>query len=219
MVEKLKEAIMATDASYVVLDIDGTIKDLVKEHQTALRVVVNGFNRGKKLRRKFVFFLDRIAMWFVKSGILSTNRDRQEFLLGLYAIILGKSISEFRELYDSFYNDKSITFKGVREFVEEVGKTKKVCFVTINSQNYNIIEKLGIKKEDIYCVKSKKKIYAYKTVMMMNDLDPEEMLVIGDNIFDDIRPAKKLGCSYLLVDNYKSKFKRFLAKLFKVGIV
>ena len=87
-------------------------------------------------------------MWFVKSGILSTNRDRQEFLLGLYAIILGKSISEFRELYDSFYNDKSITFKGVREFIEEVGKTKKVCFVTINSQNYNIIEKLGIKKED-----------------------------------------------------------------------
>ena len=218
MIEKLKEAIMATDAEVILLDIDGTIKDLVKEHQTALRITVNGFNRGKNLRRKFVFFLDKIAMSFVKAGILSTNRDRQEFLLGLYAIILGKSISEFRTLYDTFYNDKVITFKGVKELIEEVGNKKKLCFVTVNGQNLNI-EKLGVKKEDIYCVKSKKKIYAYQTVMMMNDLDPEEILVVGDNIFDDIRPAKKLRCKCLLIDNYKSKFKRFLAKLFKVGIV
>ena len=71
MIEKLKEAIMATDAEVILLDIDGTIKDLVKEHQTALRITVNGFNRGKNLRRKFVFFLDKIAMSFVKAGILS----------------------------------------------------------------------------------------------------------------------------------------------------
>ena len=219
MLEKLKEAILSREVSYVVLDIDGTVKDLVKEHQTALRITVNGFNRGKNLRRKFVFFLDGIAMWFVKSGILSTNRDRQEFLLGMYAIILGKSISEFRELYDTFYNDKVIVFNGVKELIEELTKTKSVCLVTCNDQNYNIIEKLGINREDIYCVKTKKKVYAYKTVVMMNDLDPEDMLVIGDNIFDDIRPAKKLNCSYLLVDNYNSKFKRFLAKVFKVGIV
>ncbi len=218
MIEKLKEAIMATNEKVILLDIDGTIKDLVKEHQTALRITVNGFNRGKNLRRKFVFFLDRIAMSFVKSGMLSTNRDRQEFLLGLYAIILGKSISEFRELYNTFYNDKVIVFRGVKEFIEEVGNKKKLCFVTVNGQNLNI-EKLGIKREDIYCVQSKKKIYAYKTFLMMNDLDPEEILVVGDNIFDDIRPAKKLGCKCLLIDNYKSKFKRFLAKVFKVGIV
>ena len=218
MLEKLKETIMATEAAYVILDIDGTIKDLVKEHQTALRITVNGFNRGKKLRRSLVFFIDKIAMSFVKSGILSTNRDRQEFLLGLYALILGKSISEFRKLYDSFYEDKVIVFKGVKNLIKEVGQDKKVCFVTINPQNYNI-EKLGVKKEEIYCVESKKKIYAYQTVMMMNDLDPEEIIVIGDNIFDDIRPAKKLGFKYLLVDNYNNKFKRFIAKVFKVGIV
>ncbi len=217
MLENVKKTIMATDAAYVILDIDGTIKDLVKEHQTALSITVNGFTRGKKLRRKLVFFIDKIAMSFVKSGILSTNRDRQEFLLGLYAIILGRSISEFRELYDSFYEDKVIIFKDVNAFIKEIEKTKKVCFVTINRQNYNI-EKLGIKKEDIYCVKSKKKIYAYKTVMMMNDLDPEEILVVGDNLFDDIRPAKKLGCKCLLVDNYNSKLKRFIAKLLNVGM-
>ncbi|MBR6688494.1 MAG: HAD family hydrolase [Clostridia bacterium] len=218
MVEKLKEAIMATDAEVILLDIDGTIKDLVKEHQTALRITVNGFNRGKNLRRKLVFFLDKVAMGFVKSGILSTNRDRQEFLLGLYAIILGKSVSEFRNLYDTFYNDKVIVFRGIRELFEEVASKKKLCFVTVNAQNLNI-EKLGIKREDIYCVQSKKKIYAYKTALMMNDLDPEDVLVVGDNIFDDIKPAKKLHCRCLLIDNYKSKFKRFLAKLFKVGIV
>lgn len=218
MVEKLKEAIMATDAEVILLDIDGTIKDLVKEHQTALRITVNGFNRGKNLRSRLVFFLDKIAMSFVKSGILSTNRDRQEFLLGLYAIILGKSISEFRNLYDTFYNDKAIVFKGIKELLEEVGSKKKLCFITVNGQNLNI-EKLGIKREDIYCVQSKKKIYEYKTALMMNDLDPEDVLVVGDNIFDDIRPAKKLHCKCLLIDNYKSKFKRFLAKLFKVGIV
>ena len=218
MIEKLKEAIMATDAKVVLLDIDGTVKDLVKEHQTALRVTVNGFNRGKNLRRRFVFFLDKIAMGFVKSGILSTNRDRQEFLLAVYAIILGKSISEFRELYNTFYNDKVIMFKGVKEMLEEVKSKKEVYFVTVNHQNFNI-EKIGIDRENIYCVQARKKIYAYKTVLMMNDLDPEDALVIGDNIFDDIRPAKRLNCKYLLVDNYKSKFKRFLAKLFKVGIV
>ena len=217
MDRQTREYILSTNADVILLDIDGTIKDLVREHQEVLETIVNGFNRGKNLRRKFVFWLDKIAMSFVKSGMLSTNRAKQNFLLNLYALILGKNMKDFRNLYNIFYKQKVIVFDGAKELLEQVPKTKRLYFVTINDQNYNL-EELGIKKEDIICVKTKRKLKAYAEIISCNNINPNKVLIVGDNISDDIKPAKKLGCKYLLVDNYNSKIKRMLAKSLNVGM-
>ena len=214
----MKDAIISTDVDVILLDIDGTIKDLVKEHSEALIVTVNGFVHGKNLRKKFVFFLDRIAMSMVKSGVFSTNKRKQRFLLGLYAFILGMNKKEFCKLYDVFYSEQLIIFSNVKEMLEDALRKKQVYLVTINSQNYNL-ENLDVPREDIICAaRFNNKLDAYKKVVFEKRISPARVLVVGDNLVDDIIPAEKLGFKYLLVDNYNSKFKRFVAKIFKVGI-
>ena len=217
MIKKLLKKIRAKDARVVVFDIDGTLKDLVKEHQAALSKVMNRFVKGKLIRKKLILFLDRIAMWFVKAGILPTNEKMQRTLITIYATILCENINNFNELYEVFYEAENILFDEVKAMLNGISKTKDVYFVTINKQNYNL-EEQGIASDRIIYTMSEKKVKAYKRLVEEKKLDKNDIIIVGDNIFDDIRAAKKLSIKYLLVDNYDSKFKRMVAKILNVGM-
>ena len=217
MRQRVLEKVAALNAKIIVFDIDGTLKDLVAEHKEALRMVLDKFIKGKKVRKSLVLLLDKIAMWFVKSGILPTNERMKRILTGFYAIILGKNINDFRELYNLFYEKENILFDESKELLEELFKTKEVYFVTINKQNYNL-EEQGIIQDRIIYTMSEKKQKAYERLFEEKKLDKSKVLIIGDNLFDDIKSAKKNGVACLLLDNYDSRVKRFVARILNVGM-
>jgi len=217
MKQKVLENIAALNANIIVFDIDGTLKDLVREHKEALKKAVNGFVKGKKLRKKFVFGLDEIAMWFVKSGVLPTNGRMQRILITIYSIILCENIANFKESYKFFYEKENILFNESKELLDELLLTKEVYFVTVNKQNYNL-EKQGISQDRIIYTLVEKKKKAYQRLFGEKGLDESKVVIIGDNLFDDISSAKKLGVKSLLVNNYNSNFKCFIAKILNVGM-
>lgn len=217
MKQRVIENVATLNASVIVFDIDGTLKDLVGEHKEALEKVVNGFVKRKKLRKKLVFSLDKIAMWFVKSGILPTNGRMQRILITIYSIILCENISNFKELYKLFYEKENILFKESKELLKELSRAKEIYFVTVNKQNYNL-EEHGISQDRIIYTEAEKKKEAYQRLLDEKKLNKSKMLIVGDNIFDDVKSARKLGVESLLVDNYDSKTKCFIAKILNVGM-
>ena len=216
MKQRVLQKIASLDATVIVFDIDGTLKDLEMEHKEALKRVVELIEK-KAFRKKIVFGLDKIAMWFVKSGVLPTNGKMQRILTIIYAGILNENKKVFHASYMLFYDNENILFNESKELLEELLIDKDVYFVTINKQNYNLDEH-GIIQERIIYTEVEKKKEAYQRLFDEKELDKSKVIIIGDNLWDDVISAKRLGVECLLVDNYNNKFKRFIRKFLNVGV-
>lgn len=216
MKERVLQQVTSLGAHVIVFDIDGTLKDLVREHKESLKGVVELVEK-KTIRKKVVLSLDKVAMWFVKAGVLPTNGRMQRILMTIYATILNENKKCFNDSYMLFYDNENILFNDSKELLKDLLLDKEVYFVTINKQNYNL-EEHGIIQERIIYTQAEKKKEAYRRLFDEKKLDKSKILIIGDNLFDDIKSAKKLGIECLLVDNYNSKTKRIIAKLLNVGM-
>lgn len=216
MNEIVVKKIVAVSADVIIFDIDGTLKDLVLEHRVALKGGMNNIKK-KKMRKKVVILLDKIAMWFVKTGMLPTNERMKKILTNIYAIVLNENFESFKTAYKLYYESENILFNNIERLLKELLEEKDVYFVTINKQNYNLDEH-GIIQDRIIYTTSQKKIIAYQKLLEDKNLDKDSLLIVGDNLVDDIRAAKKLGIDSLLVDNYNSGVKRAMAKILNVGM-
>lgn len=216
MNEVVVQKIIDGNADIIIFDIDGTLKDLVREHKTALKAGMKNI-KNKKIRKNIVLLLDEVAMWFVKSGILPTNERMKKVLTKLYVFILNEDSEKFKNIYKAHYENTNILFKNIEKLLNKLLGEKDVYFVTINKQNYNL-DSHGIIQDKIIYTTSQKKIKAYRKLLDDKKFDKRKLLIVGDNLIDDIRAAKKLGIDSLLVDNYDSAVKRFVAKVLNVGM-
>lgn len=205
------------------VDIDGTIKDLVKENTNSL---INTMKRMGNIhltkRGKFVLWLNRINMYFVKTGMLPTNSFMQNILLLVYSALLLKKYSEFKELYFEEYNNQNIFFDYAEEMIQNVvDKGLFVYLVTKNRQNKRMLElkeNYIIKKTVRLIVgyKSEIKYNVYKSFLSNRLLRSNEILIIGDNFWDDILPGILLGTSVVWCNMYNSRLKRIIMNILKI---
>ena len=195
----------------VIFDIDGTLKDLCKEHTNAVKLALNQFEVGA-IRKKAVLAINRVAMYLVKTGLLPTNHSKQNFLVKFYALITGVKVVEFYELYFDNYTKELCLFDGVYELLNSLGKEKLVCFATINKQNYNL-EECGICQERIMYTEGAFKAATYNKLLKRFNLECSEVIIVGDNLFDDFISAKQLGIKCLLVNRYNNKLKSIICRL------
>lgn len=225
------------------IDIDGTIKDLVKENTDALmRTMAKMGSVDKKLRGKAVFSINKANMYLVKTGLLPTNSIMQKILLFIYSTLLFKSYTRFKEIYFDEYNKEHIFFDSAEKDIEKVccNNAERVYFVTKNSQNRSIIKSQLLKSYDKeFCIvvgyknlvtwellyKNKKvssnygeyykstKYAMFKHMIMWWEHDKEKIVVIGDNLFDDVIPALRLGVKVVWCNKYNCKLKKVVAKI------
>ena len=195
----------------IVFDIDGTLKDLCKEHTNAVKLTLKQFEIGK-VKSKVILTLNRIAMFLVKTGSLPTNHSKQNFLLKVYALIAGVRLIDFYDQYFENYTHELCLFEGVYELLTSLNKEKQVYFATINKQNYNL-EECGIPQERIMYTEGAFKVATYSKLLKSINAERNEVIVVGDNFFDDFVSAKHLGIKCLLVNRYSSKLKSIICRL------
>ena len=208
VLRKIKE----TKAKVVIFDIDGTLKDLCKEHDNALRLTLINFNVGKK-RTKIIYTLNKLAMFMVKVGLFPTNNIMQQILVLTYSVISLKCAKSFYKEYNENYSIQICLFHGEQKLLEALNSDKQIYFSTINKQNYNL-EECGIPQERIVYTTGIFKWKTYSKLLEDKKFLRQDVLIVGDNIFDDLLSAKILKVKCLLVNNYNSKLKAKFCKLF-----
>lgn len=195
----------------VIFDIDGTLKDLCKEHSNALQTTLEQFEVGKH-RKKIVLAVNAIAMFIVKIGLISTNPSKQNFLVKIFAVLSGVRLIDFYDKYFENYTHELCLFEGSYELLTSLNKEKMVYFATINKQNYNL-EECGIPQERIMYTEGAFKVATYNELLKNTNVNKDEVLIIGDNLFDDWFSAKHLGVKCLLVNRYNTKLKKIICRL------
>lgn len=211
MTSVILNEIYNSGASVVIFDIDGTLKDLCEEHRKALNLTLTSL-KVNNVSRWIIKALNCVAMGMVKSGIFPTNRAKQDILLGIYSLIAFKKIFNFKNKYYKFYDCQLEVFNGVKELLNKLNKEKEVYFATINDQNYNL-EDCGIVSHQIVYTEGVLKISSYKRLLDELKVKRNDVIIVGDNIFDDIISAKLLKTKSILVNNYNNKFKSLMCKL------
>lgn len=205
------QSIEKSRAKVIVLDIDGTLKDLCTEHTTALQITLQSFDVSV-YRKKLILLINKIAMSMVKTGLFSTNHSKQNLLIKIYAILSGVKINTFSKEYFKSYTEQICLFEGATDLLNSLNSEKLLYFSTINKQNYNL-EECGIPQERIIYTEGKFKVSTYREILKSIGVNKEDVVIIGDNIFDDLLSAKLLGVKCLLVNHYDSKLKAMFCKL------
>lgn len=211
------------------IDIDGTLKDLVSENNEALLNTLRIMGDiDSKCRGKFILYINRINMYFVKTGLLPTNEIMQKILILFYSFIAFKKYKEFKKIYFEEYNKQNIFFEDSETMLKNIKEHQlRLYLVTKNTQNSNILsielynknnliirEYLKISKVIIAQNKGAK-YYMYKQFMKDKDFKSDDVIIIGDNLWDDILPAILLKTKVIWCNMYKSKFKKILISIFK----
>ncbi len=199
------------NAKVVILDIDGTLKDLCKEHSNAVKCTLNQLEVSK-FKQKIVLAINKLAMYIVKTGFIPTNHSKQNFLVKIYAILCGVKIVDFYELYFENYTREICLFDGAYELLQNLNDEKEIYFATINKQNYNL-EACGIPQERITYTDGAFKVATYNRLIKSIGIDKSEVVIVGDNIFDDLFSAKQLEIKCFLVNRYKNRIKSVICKL------
>ncbi|MDD2628139.1 MAG: HAD hydrolase-like protein, partial [Clostridia bacterium] len=172
-----------------IFDIDGTIKDIVGENVKALERTLKVLNINT-FKTKLILFINSIAMWFVKTGILPTNRNMQETMLEVYSILLKLPKENFKYKYYYEYCRKSIFFPKVLRKMKKLKKQgNKIYLISTNLQNITLLEAIDYRFFDKGYIMQKSnttKKQLYTDIIIENSLSKEDVIIIGDNIFDDI---------------------------------
>lgn len=208
MQSNFEKIIRENDIKLVIFDIDGTIKDLYTEHKNALVQTMKKLQVYSTKRAKFALFLNSIGMKFFKWGCLPTNCLMQSVLIWIISFIIGCDYTQFKKMYYENYPEKSILFEKMKGQIKSLPFHMDIILASTNNYNLNTQKELchifGIKE-----LRAKK----YKDILQKGNVPVNNILVVGDNFFDDYLPAKLLGCKVCMVNMYDSKFKAFFLNL------
>lgn len=195
----------------IIFDIDGTIKDLYAEHNLALGLALKALAKNKFCVSVALAF-NKLGMSIFKIGCLPTSLFMQNLLLLIMAVITHTNYYTLKQKYYEYYPAEPLFFDYVKEEISFYQKSSTVVLASTNHYTMNMKKYIG----QTLCVdEPKKKIF--KEIIKDYNVKPCEVLIIGDNFFDDYLPARLLGANVHLVNRYNVNAKRFLIKeLFKL---
>ena len=204
----------------VMMDIDGTIKDLARENTAALvKTMQKMGNVNLKFRGRIVLSINRVNMYLVKTGLFPTNRFMQSVLLLIYSILLLERYSSFKRAYLTEYNDEHIFFDSMCEKLEDMHCTsEEIYLVTKNVQNKNITDCFEIKNGDELIIETHNgsKFHLYKSLIEENSICKDELIIVGDNFWDDVLPAIMLGVDVVWCNMYNCIVKNVSMKVLRI---
>lgn len=223
MFNNFKKIVEQKGIRFVISDIDGAIKDIVLKHMLVIEGMIKVRNNMKKYEG--VIKLNYFFMNFVKVGIFPTNRNMQLIICYLNSILLGISFKRFACEYFCNFNMIEEKFENSNEllkFMRDIGL--KYVMVSNDPQNKDFCtDETKDKHYPKVIINTKGDKFDVFKKLLKTELNPygkpiltEEILVIGDNLWDDVIPAIRLKMNVLWCDKYDSKTKRFVNRLIRL---
>lgn len=192
----------------VLMDVDGVVKDLYREHKEALKITIG---ETKKIKReKLIKKINEFSRPLIGCGVIPTNSIMQKLLVVFYALLLFENPAKFYNSYKRNYKNQYYVFEDVVEYINSISFDYNIIFVSLNThskdlKNYGLIGYL------IYTTKhGKKKLI--KDLMNEYKMTLEDTILIGDNYIHDYIPAKSIGIDILIVDCYENGLKKKIKK-------
>ncbi len=228
MYSKITEYIKEHNIRIVLVDVDGTLKDLAGEHMMTVQEMVRMRASKKTIEiYNIIIYINAFLMWFVKTGLLPTNENMQIVLCFINSFMFGESFQSFKEEYIKEYSYIKKIFKGSYDLLDDIQNAgAKYILVSKNKQSINFFEEKPIfeRGEIIICCSDKSKLSSFVQAIYSvtrnreYTLLSEQILIIGDNFWDDVIPAKDLGARVIWCNKYNSRLKAicnyFLCKKF-----
>lgn len=225
MFSNLQKFLKEKGIRLVLIDVDGTLGNLVQEHMLVIKEMVRvRVNLETKKIYDFRIWLNKIFMIFVRIGIFPTNKNMQIILCFINSILFIEPFESFKEEYlrESMITKKAFVSSG--QFLNELERLNVKYLLVSKNPRSNRFFYDSISKPITISKNSGNKLDIFKEVIKRvsfnegYDILPEQVLVIGDNFWDDIVPAMKLNLNVLWCNKYQSKIKEkcnyYLRKLF-----
>lgn len=174
------------------------------------------FNRVAQILKKDGFS-DETLEYFVSEmtqahAEFSSSQEALEFFLKKFEVscALHQECLECLNLYDLDIPVR--VYPGVYELLHSLKKSFKMVLVT---SGQSPIQNLKIQKaslhhgffENVMIVESGSKEFFYKKIY--DEFKPSQILVIGDRVQKDLKPAKNLGFLTVLVQQGRGQFQKF----------
>lgn len=216
-------SVLNSNLCIAAIDIDGTIKDLVTENTNALVITLKRMNNMHHSKRgKFVLWINKINMWFIKIGMLPTNSIMQNILLFIYSVLLLQKYNVLKNIYFKEYNKENIFFECSDNMIQNIiASDFKVYLITKNNQNKRMLKLKDnniIRNTQNIIVGNKKlsKYSMYKAFISTKRISPNRVLIVGDNFWDDVLPSLLLGLKVVWCNMYNSKLKKLAINILKL---
>ncbi len=139
--------------------------------------------------------------------------------------MFGEKFVDFKDEYFSFYDSIRILFNDSHQVLSEIERLgAKYILVSKNEQNINFFGCKNVFEPSLIliCNTSGNKLDVLKRAIKfantseVKKISIDQIVVMGDNFWDDIVPAMQLGTRVLWVNKYRSKSKRICNYILRI---
>lgn len=207
---KIIQDILSTNKKIknILMDVDGVVKDLYKEHSEALKLTIGETNKTN--RKKLILKINKLSRSLIGCGLLPTSSIMQKILTVFYSIILLENPLDFYNKYKYNYRKQYYIFEEVVNYINSISPNYNIVFVSLNTHS-KALANYGLKGYNIHTTKYGKK-ELIKTLMKNHKMTTEDTILIGDNYIHDYFPAKAIGIKVLIVNCYNNDLKNQIKK-------
>jgi putative hydrolase of the HAD superfamily len=181
----------------IIFDLDDTLIDTTKKITPIM--LKKAFDRlvelNVKIDNKIKAFNDLLTL------------DKTSFSSTKTLITFLDSLNVDKKFYDSVIDEmslnlddniKNFNIKNSKEILSNLKKDYRLFLVTKGFKKFQLqkLKKAGLDTSyfsKIYITKKNKELF-FKKIIDNNNINPKNVIVIGDKIDSDLKPAKKLGC-------------------------
>ncbi|MBI4406857.1 HAD family hydrolase [Candidatus Micrarchaeota archaeon] len=203
-------------AKAVLFDFRGTLAD-VSEARQAGNFQLYTFIRSRKAEvslQAFSYFLDKARTHIKEKFAANTNVHNRDLLvtsslLSMFRVSFnGAELEKLLEKCDNAFIEKTKLYPDADTFLNFIRTKNTKLGVIIDGTSKReraLLAKLGLDKIfDIVVISqevgsSKSSLVPLASALTQLALPPSEVIVVGDRIDKDIRPANKLGCVSVLI--------------------
>ncbi|MEG2460082.1 MAG: HAD hydrolase-like protein [Clostridia bacterium] len=204
----------------IFVDGDDTIKNFTLEDELILYEIQKDMKCTEGPRKVLVKLIEKVALYIRSFGLLKANMRTLDLRLAVHAIVLNKSIKKYKQLYYEYMKKIEIPFSNTINVINNLNSNGyEIFFVSNNLKSKSFAQNIGFKDSNICITKKKSNKYnSIATIMKEKNYRPDEVVMVGDSLSEDIYPANKLGVTTIWV-NVNGRLKESFTKIIKPNYV
>lgn len=203
----IREGIAMEDTSSIraiLFDSDNTIYDYKKAHMAGCDAVIKYIGNGDS---------EALDSYFLMNPFDWTNEIIIKNYLNDIGINEDETLRNACDRYEKNRCKNTVLFDGVYETLSSLRERKILLGIVTNAQYKNVFSFLELTniKDFFHCIVTPEEAHSkkpatgpFKHALSILSVKPMNLMMVGDNIGNDLIPAKRIGLKTILFKNGKS---------------